>query len=62
MDVFLDERTSDEENQETLAVKSTVNAEMSQYQEKDWSGIGIFTVSQLCQSGIRVSPVQLVKV
>jgi hypothetical protein len=38
-----------------------VNAEMSEYQEKDWSGIGIFTVNQLCQSGIRVSPVQLVK-
>jgi hypothetical protein len=59
MEIFLAERTSDEENQETLAVKS--KCRNVGIPGKDWSGIGIFTVSQLCQSVIRVSPVQVVK-
>jgi hypothetical protein len=47
--LVLADRKRDEENQETSAV-------ISRYRiaEKSYSGIGIFTVSQLSQSGIGI--------
>jgi hypothetical protein len=40
--------------------KSSVNAGITGMPEKSYSGIGISLGCQLCQSGIRVSPVPLV--
>ena len=43
-----------------LTDKSSVNAGITGMPEKSYSGIGISLGCQLCQSGIRVSPVPLV--
>jgi hypothetical protein len=43
MEVLLAEQTNDKKNQET-----------SECREKGKSGVGIFTVSQLCKSGIGI--------
>jgi hypothetical protein len=53
VEVLLAERTSDEENQETPVVISTCRYRTGMA-EKCLSGIGIFVVSQLCQSGIGI--------